>query len=199
MTFFNGTTQIGTPQTLNSSGSASVTTSFASAGTFSITAVYSGDPFFKVSTSTPTALTVVSPSFSSTLNSQQSSTVAPGQSALFSFMIASNVYTGNISFACAGLPAGSSCVFSPPVLAETGCSNSQTVTLTIVTTQPTPVKQSAFGMPLSGRGSWAALGILPGLMLAFWITLSRRKNPRLRSRRAAAGKVHRVPRQEPAR
>jgi Bacterial Ig-like domain (group 3)/NHL repeat len=180
ITFFNGTTQIGTPQTVNSSGAASVTTSFAAAGTFSITAVYSGDPFFKVSTSTPAPLTVVAPSFSSALNSQQSSTIAPGQSALFSFMIASNVYTGNISFACSGLPAGSSCVFSPTVLAETGCSTSQTVTLTIVTTQPTPVKQSTFGVPLSGRGFWAGFGMLPGLLLAFGITLRRRKNPSIK-------------------
>jgi len=180
LTFFNGTTQIGTPQALNSSGSASVTTSFASAGVYPITAVYSGDPFFKVSTSTAAALAVVASSFSTTLNSQQSSTVAPGQAALFSFMVASNVYTGNINFACTGLPAGSSCVFSPTVLSETGCSNSQTVTMTIVTTQPTPVKQSTFGVPLSGRGPWAAFAMLPGLLLAFGITLRRRKNPSLR-------------------
>jgi Bacterial Ig-like domain (group 3)/NHL repeat len=180
MTFFNGTTQIGTPQTLNSTGQASVTTSFSAAGTPPITAVYSGDPFFTVSTSTPATLTVVAPSFSSALNSQQSSTVAAGQSALFSFAVASNVYTGNINFACSGLPAASSCVFSPAVLAETGCSNSQTVTLSIVTTQPTPVKQSSFAASPFGRGPWAAFGMLPGLLLAFLITLRRRKNPSMK-------------------
>ena len=176
VTFFNGTTQIGTPQTLNSSGQASVTTSFAAAGTPSITAVYSGDPFFKSSTSAPSTLTVVAPTFSTALNSQQSSTVAAGQSALYSFTITSNVFTGNISFACSGLPAASSCVFSPTTMAETGCSNSQTVALSIVTTQATPVKQSSMVSPF-GRGPWAAFGMLPGLLLAFVITVRRRKNP----------------------
>ncbi|MGD0443050.1 MAG: Ig-like domain repeat protein [Edaphobacter sp.] len=177
VTFFNGTAQIGTPQALNSSGQASVTTSFAAAGIPSITAVYSGDPFFNASTSKPASLSVVAPSFSSTLNSQQSSTVAAGQTALFSFTVASTVYTGNISFACSGLPAASSCVFSPAVMAETGCSNSQTVTLSIVTTQPTPVALSSFAALPFGRGPWAAFGMLPGLLLAFVITLRRRKNP----------------------
>ena len=180
VTFFNGTTQIGTPQTLNSSGQASVTTSFATAGTPSITAVYSGDPFFKASTSTATSLSVVAPTFSSSLNSQQSSTVAAGQTALFSFTVASTVYTGNISFACSGLPAASSCVFSPAAVAETGCSNSQTVTLSIVTTQPSPVKQSTFAALPFGEGPWAVFGMLPGLLLAFVITLRRRQNPSMK-------------------
>ncbi len=180
VTFFNGTTQIGTPQTLNSSGQASVTTSFAVAGTPSITAVYSGDPFFLVSTSAPATLSVVAPSFSSALNSQQSSTVAAGQTALYAFTVSANVYSGSISFACSGLPTASSCVFSPTVLAETGCSNSQTVSLSIMTTQPTPVKQSSFAMVPFGRGPWAAIGMLPGLLLAFAITLRRRKNPSMK-------------------
>jgi hypothetical protein len=182
VTFFNGTTQIGTPQTLNSSGQASVTTSFAAAGTPSVTAVYSGDSFFRTSTSAPATLTVIAPSFSNALNSQQSNTIAAGQTALYSFTVASSVYTGNISFACAGLPAASSCAFSPSVLAETGCSNSQTVTLSIVTTQATPVKQSGFAVSPFGRGPWAAFGILPGLLLAFLITLRRRKNPSMKYR-----------------
>lgn len=180
VTFFNGTTQIGTPQTLNSSGQASVTTSFSTAGSPSLTAVYSGDAFFLTSTSAPATVTVAAPSFSTALNSQQSSTIAAGQSALYAFTVASNVYTGNINFACSGLPASSSCVFSPTVLAETGCSNSQTVTLSIVTTQATPVKQSSFAASPFGRGPWAAFGLLPGLLLAFLITLRRRKNPSMK-------------------
>jgi hypothetical protein len=180
VTFFNGTTQIGTPQTLNATGQASVTTSFATAGNPSITAVYSGDPFFKASTSTPATLSLVAPSFSSTLNSQQSTTVTAGQTALYSFTVASTVYTGNISFACSGLPAASSCVFSPAVVTETGCSSSQTVTLSIMTTQPTPVAQSSFAALPFGRGPWAALGMLPGLVLAFGITVRRRKNPSMK-------------------
>lgn len=180
ITFFNGTTQIGTPQTVNSSGQASVTTSFATAGSPSITAVYSGDPFFKPSTSTAATLTVIAASFSTTLNSQQSSTIAAGQTALYSFAVASNVYTGNISFACTGLPAASSCVFSPTVLSETGCSNNQTVTLSIATTQSAPVKQSSFAASPFGRGPWAAFGMLPGLLLAALITLRRRKNPAMK-------------------
>ena len=181
VTFFNGTTQIGTPQTLNSSGQASVTTTFAAAGSDTITAVYSGDPFFLASTSASSTLTVVAPSYSVTLNSQQVNSIAAGQAALYSFTLASTVYTGSINFACSGLPSGSSCIFSPSTVAETtGCSNSQTVTLSIVTTQATPVKQSSLGVSPFGRGPWDALGMLPGLGLALLITVRRRKNPSLK-------------------
>jgi len=180
VTFFNGTTQIGTPQTLNSSGQASITTTVAGLGNESITAVYNGDAFFLSSSAPAATLNVVTPSFATTLNSQQQNTVAAGQSALYAINVASTVYTGNITFSCTGLPAGSSCIFSPTTIAETGCSSSQTVTLTIATTQPTPVKQSSFAASPFGRGPWAAFGMVPGLFMAFLITLRRRKNPSMK-------------------
>jgi streptogramin lyase len=177
VTFFNGSEQIGDPQTLNSTGQASVTTSFASAGSPSITAVYNGDAFFQPSTSSVSTLNVVNPSFTTSVSSPQSNSIAAGQSALYSILVAGNVYTGSINFSCSGLPAGTTCVFSPATVVETGCSNTQTVALTIATTQGTPVKQSSFVALPFGRGPWSAFGIIPGLVMASLITWRRRKAP----------------------
>ncbi len=176
VTFYNGSTQIGTPQTLNSAGQASITTSFTSPGSESITAVYNSDPFFLTSTSPASTLTVAAPSFSTSVNSAQQNTIAAGQSALYSILLTGNVYAGNITFSCSGLPANSSCIFNPTTVTESGCTNTQTVALTIQTAQATPVKQSSFAMAPFGQGPWSALGILPGLATAFAVMLRRRKS-----------------------
>jgi len=51
VTFFNGTTAIGSPVPLNGTGGAAITTSALAVGTASITATYSGDTNFATSTS----------------------------------------------------------------------------------------------------------------------------------------------------
>jgi sugar lactone lactonase YvrE len=176
VTFFNGTAQIGSPVPLNSSAQASLTTSFSAVGTNSITAVYSGDSNFKPLTSAANVFATATPSFAAALNSAQSNTVAAGQYALYAFTLTTNVYSGNVTFACSGLPANSSCVFTPATVTENGCSANQVIALSIVTTQGTPVKQSSFAAAPFGRGPWTALGTLPGLALALLITLRRRKS-----------------------
>jgi len=63
VTFYNGTTSIGTGAL--SSGNATLTTSFTSAGTESITAVYAGDSSYAGSTSSAVSIAVTSSSSSS--------------------------------------------------------------------------------------------------------------------------------------
>jgi sugar lactone lactonase YvrE/predicted component of type VI protein secretion system len=169
--FFANGTQIGATQTLSATGSASISNTFAT-GTYSVTAVYSGDAFFNPSTSTPQSIVSTSPTFNAATG-VQSSTVAAGQSALYSITLNETLFAGNISFSCTGLPAGAACVFSPQTLAGTGCSGSQTEALTITTTQPATTSSLAIG----GHGLWAAFGLLPAATLALLITVRRRRSP----------------------
>jgi hypothetical protein len=189
-TFFANGTQIGTPQSVNSTGKATLTNTFATVGTYAITAKYSGDANFNASTSSITTIISSTPSFSTAVVNDLTQTlhggcptpgmvgqctVSAGQTALYSFTVAQNVYTGTITFSCSGLPAYSSCQFSPASLTNTGCTATSTVALSILTQQATPVKQTMLGVP--GSGPWQVLGIVPGLLLALWVGVRRRKSP----------------------
>ncbi len=175
ITFFANGTQIGTPQTVGSNGVATLTNSFTTPNTYTVTATYSGDTNFNTSTSTGTTITSSAPTFTTALLPTMQSTVVAGQTALYSFNIAQNVYNGTISFACTGLPAFSSCVFSPATLTAAGCSTTSTVALSILTQQATSPNPAGLGV--AGNGRWTAFGILPGILLALFVGIRRRRSP----------------------
>jgi streptogramin lyase len=192
ITFFANGTQIGNPVTLGSNGAATLTNTFSTAGTYVVTAKYSGDTNFITSTSAGTTIISAAPTFTIAIATNGSTTPNPtcptgplgmvgqctvtaGQTGLYSFTVAQTVYNGTISFACSGLPAYSSCVFSPPTLTGVGCTTSNTVALSILTQQSTAVNGSALGA--AGSGRWQIFGILPGLLLAMCIGIRRRKSP----------------------
>jgi len=117
VTFYNGTTQIGTG-TLNGSGTATYSYNASSLsyttnnGVYSLTATYSGDSNFNGSTSTAATLDVQY----FTLGTPNPSTVtisAPGQSG--STTVTATLYGGltgsALSFTCSGLPSESNCTF----------------------------------------------------------------------------------------
>ena len=164
---------IGTPQAV-SGGMATLTGFlFSNPGAYKVTAIYSGDTYFKASTSvTPATLSTAAPSFSTAANTGMQSTVAAGQTALYSFNVLQNVYTGTITLACSGLPANASCSFSPSSLTGTGCSVTNTVALSILTQQATVVTPGGFGA--SGGGWWSVFSIVPGVLLALLVGLRRR-------------------------
>jgi hypothetical protein len=180
ITFYANGTQIGTPQTVTNTGTvtnpvygASVTNTFTTAATYTITAVYSGDTYFKTSTGkAASTVTSSAPGFTTQVVSYQQNTVTAGQTALYSFNITQNVYTGNITFACSGLPAYSSCVFSPPTITATGCSTVSTVALSILTQQQTTVQPGSFA---AGSGRWQLLASLAGILLALAVGVRRRR------------------------
>jgi hypothetical protein len=191
ITFFANGTQLGQPQNISGAGTATITTTFAQVGTYLITATYSGDGYFTTSTSS-SPVTIVSslPTFSlgtspviapsTTCTGSNGKTVAApcvvqGQTALFSFNLDIRVYTGTISFSCPNLPATLTCVFSPSTIIGTGTSPTPTVALSITTQQGTPPLQAGLG--IFGRGPWQAFGILPGILLALWVGIRRRKSP----------------------
>ncbi|HZL26472.1 MAG TPA: Ig-like domain repeat protein [Acidobacteriaceae bacterium] len=175
LTFFANGTQIGTPQTVGANGTATLVNTFSTPNTYVITAKYSGDTNFNASTSGGTTIASSAPTFATALLPTMQSTVVAGQTGLYSFTVAQNIYTGTISFACTGLPAYSSCVFSPATLTATGCTITSTVALSILTQQATSINPSALGV--SGNGRWTAFGILPGILLALFVGIRRRKSP----------------------
>jgi hypothetical protein len=150
---------------------ATLTYTFATAGTYNVTATYTPASYFTASTSAPTAITATTPTFASATTPYQQSTVAQGQTGLYSFTLSQTVYSGTITFACASLPAGASCSFSPSTITASGCSASNTVALSILTTAPTVTLSSLGG---TGRGPWTLISMLGGLGLALLIGIRRR-------------------------
>src|SRR5262249_6164964 len=115
VTFYDGSTQIGSAPAAN----ASISSSQLSVGSHSITAVYSGDANFNPNTSAPVTVTVPTPpapDFTFT-PSTTSLNVPKGQSANVTMTVAANAtLAASVTFQCAGLPAEATCVFSPASL-----------------------------------------------------------------------------------
>jgi hypothetical protein len=177
--FYANGAPIGTPQSVAVGGTSSVpvytaslTYTFSTPNTYTLTAVYSGDSYFMTSTSTGTNVTSSSPTFAASAISYQESSVVAGGTALYSFNVAQNVYAGTITFACSGLPANAACSFSPSTVTANGCSTGTTVALSITTAQGN-VTTSGFGG--FGNGPWQLVAMFPAVGLALLIGLRRRK------------------------
>jgi len=124
MTFFVGSTQIGTPQTVQFSptpsacqlsGSVSVTTSTLPLGNNSITAKYSGDVNYTASTSVPSNVDIQIPT--TTAISSSATTVQQGQSVTFTATITQTQPggpgpTGTVQFTASGVNIGSAVAVS---------------------------------------------------------------------------------------
>jgi len=132
VTFFSGTTSLGTATPV--SGIASLTTAALAVGTDALTATYSGDSIFAASQTSAAVSVVVTtalqPSF--TLSASSSTlTVTGGQSASTTLTVTpANGFNQALSFACSGLPVGSTCTFGTPSVQPNGTS---TVALSIST------------------------------------------------------------------
>jgi hypothetical protein len=150
-----------------------MTYTFPTAAAYSITATYSGDGYFQTSTTAvPAKFSTSLPGFSmSASGATLQSTVAAGQTALYSFNLAQNVYTGTVSFSCSGLPAYASCVFNPATITASGCSTTSLIALSILTQQATPVATTA-GI---GSGRWQVIGVFAGLTFALLVGIRRRR------------------------
>src|SRR5207253_7181649 len=92
--FKDGSTNLGSRQTLNGSGQASVSTSSLTQGGHSITAVYSGDSTFSGSTSPAMSQTVNGPPATTTAVSSSQNPSAPGQSVTFTATVTKQSGTG---------------------------------------------------------------------------------------------------------
>jgi hypothetical protein len=131
VTFMDGTSSLGMGM-LNGTGQATFSTSSLSAGTHSITAVYAGDSNFTGSTSAVLTQTVGTPSI--TVSVSPSTVIVPaGQTGTTTVSVVPSFgFNQQVSFACSGLPAASTCTFTPPSVTPAG-NGAVTTTLTIAT------------------------------------------------------------------
>jgi len=100
-------------------------------GTYTITAEYPGDAVLAPSTGTAVLVVGNAGGDFSVSASPGSATVQAGQTATFTITLdPANGLTATTSFSCTGLPAGSSCSFSPATLTPSGSPLSTTLTIT---------------------------------------------------------------------
>jgi hypothetical protein len=126
--FMDGTSLLGTPQTVSGLGTATLTTSALTVGTHPITAVYTNiDGNFRGSTSTSVTQVVQDFSITATPNAQ---TISSGHQAIYSITVTPiGGLTGTIALSCSGAPPNSTCSVSPSTANLQGTAIASTVTL----------------------------------------------------------------------
>jgi hypothetical protein len=133
-TFLDGATALGS-DALDAAGKATLTTSSLAVGSHSLSASYSGSTAFAVSTSSPITVqvTAAAPDFSGSAN-PASVTVAAGSSATLALTVTPlGGSTQTVTVSCGGLPANSTCGFSPGSSVTLDGSHASTVTITFNT------------------------------------------------------------------
>jgi len=171
VSFYDGTTLLTMAPVAQ--GSATYTYTGLAGGAHSITAVYSGDPNFTTSTSTPVVETVGStPDFTLTSTGAVTQSVTPGKSATYTFGLQSQggTFTSPITLTASGLPEGATAVFAPAMIAPGA--GSATATLTIQA-----AALNAANTPLS---SPVRAPLLPLSAALFLLPLLRNKHLRAR-------------------
>jgi hypothetical protein len=105
-------------------------------GTHTISASYPGDASFNASASTiPISFTITPGFFAQLSGPSQVIVTAPGGTGTTAVQVAySSGLTGTIALACAGLPAETTCTFSPASVATTATSSSVSSSITVTTT-----------------------------------------------------------------
>jgi sugar lactone lactonase YvrE len=152
--FYDGTASIGTVS-LNGSGVAALTTTALSAGTHTITAVYSGDGSYSSVTSSAVSEVVDGFTLQVPVNGGITSTPTitsqPGGTAIFTFTmspVGTSTFQSPVTLTATGLPAGATYSFSPATIpAGAGTTN---VTLTVNLPQTGEMKAPLLGQPSSG-------------------------------------------------
>jgi hypothetical protein len=173
VTFMNGTTSLGTA-TVGAGGMATLVTSFSTAGTNSLTAVYAGDTNYTGSTSTALTQVVVTPSFT-VAASPASLTIARGSTGTTTLTFTpAGGYSGLVSLSCGTLPSKATCTFTPASVTLAGSPVSSTLTistgsLTANLIMPTLNKVG------HGEVFSASTALLPAMLLGLLLSFRRKQ------------------------
>jgi hypothetical protein len=127
VSFYSGSTLVGTSP-VNGSGIATLTNNSFTAGTKSITAVYSGNTAFTTSTSSPLSLVVQSATVYTITASKTAFTVKAGGSVAVHIVVppVGGSYNSLVTMSATGLPAGAVATFNPQMVTP-GASGAPTV------------------------------------------------------------------------
>jgi MYXO-CTERM domain-containing protein len=165
--FYDGATSIGSAQVSangTAGSTASLSVSFAAVGVHDITAVYAANAIFATSTSPVFKETIVAGDFSISVL-PGTATVYTGEAAAMQVSVTSlQGFNQPLALTCAGLPADTTCTFSPASLMN-GQGSANLVIQTIAPHQSGSGSGSISG---SMSGSSAALGALTLLLLPGW-------------------------------
>jgi uncharacterized protein (TIGR03118 family) len=158
--FLDGNTNLGSAP-LDGTGVAVLRINTLAAGPHTLTASYSGDDKFGVSTSAPVTTTIVARDFSLSA-APPTATVTAGQSTVFSLTVTpAGGFADAVTFSCPA-ETGITCVFNPPTVTPSGAAVS--TMLTVTTSAGVTRYGHAVGMMGSG-GSGILLASL-GLVMA---------------------------------
>jgi hypothetical protein len=137
--------------TANASLGASLSTSLANVGSYSITSNYSGDSNYTSSSGGGTTVNIsafaLSPSSLGTMTIS-----SPGMSGQLPFsVVGQSGFSGTVTFACSGLPSKAACSFNPASVAGNGS--------TMVTVTTTAAARSAAQHASLSRTNWWMTGM----------------------------------------
>jgi hypothetical protein len=178
VTFFDGSTQIGSAVTL-STGQAVMTTASLGLGAHSLTAVYSGDGNFDASTSTPVPLTIVQPGFTLSLT-PAAATIRQGQTAQSQLTVTpTGGLIGTVTFSCSSLPDYSACSFTPLTVTADGSGSPLTAEVFISSFGANAAVARGSESGTRPTGLLAILGLPFGLVAFFWKARGRDWHKRL--------------------
>jgi len=207
-TFYAGTVNIGTAPVNSRTGAGPLLDTLAAtqplipthyqnyglnAGTYAITAVYSGDTNYAPSTSAVATLTIQADpaTFAVSLAPSTAGTAQGSTASVVATVTANNTFNGTVAFTCTNLPANAICTFGPPTslafVAVPGVPTEQQINITLWTDVTNGVTQttSQFATPhrpfapRRGESALAALLGWPVLLSSFAGILAFRR--RLRS------------------
>ena len=128
--FYAGTILLGTGK-VNNAGIATIATSSLAAGSYGITAEYSGNPTFATSTSTALSLNVrTAPTYTVTA-SQTTVTVTRRGSVNLNIILlpVGGAYNSLVTLSASGLPIGTTATFNPPTVTPEGVGASSVMTI----------------------------------------------------------------------
>ena len=114
-------------------------------GTHTISATYGGDASFNASNSTQPITFTITPGFFAAIPGSASvvQISAAGGAGTSSITVSNSTgFSGTISLACSGLPAETTCAFSPASVAATGTAQTVSPTITVTTTAAHTVTQN---------------------------------------------------------
>jgi hypothetical protein len=175
--FYNGTTSLGKGTVSN--GIASLTTSFATANTYSLTAVYSGDSNFKSATSAILSQVVVVPGFSVTA-SPSSLTIARGHTGTTTLTLTPvGGYAGSMTLSCGTLPSKATCTFNSTTVTLAGAPVTDVLTIgtgSVTSALSTP---QLFGDPHKNTSFAFLLGMPLSLLTLFGAARGRKRSRKM--------------------